>query len=98
MKERLGEANAARNQVNVTMEAAAALRKERTRLEEQRRSERWDFIDDDTCVVIVSRNIHGPIWIEKFRIDNGEVVESFSGATDADKTPEWARPYLDDDL
>jgi len=47
MKARLDEANAARNQVNVTMEATAALRKERTRLEELRRSERWDFIEED---------------------------------------------------
>jgi DNA repair exonuclease SbcCD ATPase subunit len=47
MKERLDQANAARNQVNVTMEAAAALRKERTRLEELRRNERWDFLEED---------------------------------------------------
>ncbi|MFN2623900.1 MAG: hypothetical protein ABR611_13765 [Chthoniobacterales bacterium] len=59
--------------------------------------ERWDFSDNDTCVVTVSRNIHGPSWIEKLRIDNGEVVDSCSGSNDTDKTPEWARPYLDDD-
>lgn len=47
MKERLNEANAARNQVNVMMEAVAALGKKCTHLEEQRRSERWDFIEED---------------------------------------------------
>jgi len=47
MKERLDEVNAVRNQVNVKMKAVAALRKECTRLEEQRRSERWDFIEED---------------------------------------------------
>ena len=47
MKARLDEANAARNQVNVTMEATAALRKEHARLGELRRSERWDFIEED---------------------------------------------------
>lgn len=40
------EANAARNQVNVTMEAVATLRKERAQLEEQRKRERWDEIDE----------------------------------------------------
>ncbi len=47
LKERLDEANAARNQVNVTMEAVAALRKERMRLEELRKRERWDYMDED---------------------------------------------------
>lgn len=47
LKERLDEANAARNQVNVTMEAVAALRKERSRLEDLRKRERWDYIEED---------------------------------------------------
>ncbi len=38
VKEKRGEANAARNQVNVTMEAVAELRKQRTQLEEQQKS------------------------------------------------------------
>jgi len=38
IKEKRDEANAARNQVNVTMEAVANLRKQRTQLEEQQRS------------------------------------------------------------
>ncbi len=46
MKEKLEEANAARNQVNVTMEAVARLRKERARLEEQRKKEDWDHIEE----------------------------------------------------
>jgi len=47
MKARMNEANAARNQVNVMTQTVAALRKECTRLEEQRRSERWNFIEED---------------------------------------------------
>ncbi len=46
MKEKIDEANAARNQVNVTMEAVAALRKERMRLEEQRKKEKWNSIEE----------------------------------------------------
>jgi DNA repair exonuclease SbcCD ATPase subunit len=46
VKEKRDEANAARSQVNVTMEAAARLRKERAQLEEQRRQEDWDHIED----------------------------------------------------
>jgi DNA repair exonuclease SbcCD ATPase subunit len=40
------EAQAARNRVNVTMEAVAALRKEYARLQDQRRQEDWDVIDE----------------------------------------------------
>ncbi len=46
MKEKIDEANAARNQVNVTMEAVAALRKERMRLDEQRKKEKWNTIEE----------------------------------------------------
>jgi DNA repair exonuclease SbcCD ATPase subunit len=46
VKEKRDEANAARNQVNVTMEAVARLRKERAQLEEQRRQEDWEHIED----------------------------------------------------
>ncbi len=45
MKEKSDEANASRNQVNVTMEAVARLRKECARLEEQRTREGWDNIE-----------------------------------------------------
>ena len=46
LNESRDEAQAARNQVNVTMEAAASLRKEYTRLQDQRRQEDWDIIDE----------------------------------------------------
>ena len=46
MKEKIDEANAARNQVNVTMEAVAGLRKERMRLEEQRKKEKWFSLEE----------------------------------------------------
>ena len=44
---RLAEVSGSRNQVNVAMETVAPLRKERTRIEELRRSERWDLIEQD---------------------------------------------------
>jgi DNA repair exonuclease SbcCD ATPase subunit len=46
LNESRDEAQAARNQVNVTMEAVAALRKEYTRLQDKRRQEDWDVIDE----------------------------------------------------
>lgn len=46
LNESRDEAQAARNQVNVTMEAVAGLRKEYTRLQDQRRQEDWDVIDE----------------------------------------------------
>ncbi len=46
MKEKIDEANAARNQVNVTMEAVASLRKERMRLDEQRKKEKWFSLEE----------------------------------------------------
>ncbi len=46
-KQKHDEANAARNQVNVTMEALATLRKEYTRLEEVRAREGWNTVEED---------------------------------------------------
>ena len=46
MKEKIDEANASRNQVNVTIEAVAGLRKERMRLEEQRKKEKWFSLEE----------------------------------------------------
>lgn len=40
------EAQAARNRVNATMEAVVSLRKEYTRLQDQRRQQDWDVIDE----------------------------------------------------
>jgi DNA repair exonuclease SbcCD ATPase subunit len=45
MKEKVDAANAARNQVNVAMEALARLRQEHAQLEAQRTQEAWDNID-----------------------------------------------------
>jgi hypothetical protein len=53
----------------------------------------WDFSDDDTCVVIRCVNAHGPSWIQKYRIDTGELVAEGSGRDDG---PDWAKPYADD--
>lgn len=46
LNESRDEAVAARNQVNVTMEAVAALRKDYTRLQDERRVKDWDVIDE----------------------------------------------------
>lgn len=53
----------------------------------------WDLTDSDSCVIIRSRNAHGPSRIEKFRIDTGELVAEGSGSHDV---PAWAQPYSDD--
>ncbi len=50
----------------------------------------WDFADKDTCVVIRCVNAHGPSWIQKYRIDTGELVAESSGSDD------WAKPYADE--
>lgn len=56
----------------------------------------WAFTDKDTHVVIRSRSAHGPSWIERFRITTGELVSECSGSNYPDKTPVWARAYLDE--
>jgi hypothetical protein len=50
----------------------------------------WDFANKDTCVVIRCVNAHGPSWIQKYRIDTGELVAESSGSDD------WAKPYTDE--
>src|SRR5438067_3176448 len=59
--------------------------------------ELWAFTEHDSCVVMRSRNIHGPSWIEQYRIATGELVASCSGSDYPEQTPDWAKPYLDDD-
>jgi hypothetical protein len=53
----------------------------------------WDFADNDTCVVVRCVNAHGPSWIQKFRIDTGELVAEGSASPDG---PKWAKPYRDE--
>jgi hypothetical protein len=53
----------------------------------------WDFTDHDTCVIIRYRNIHGPSWIDKFRIDTGKFMTHSFGSGTVEETPDWARPY-----
>jgi hypothetical protein len=55
----------------------------------------WAFTDGDTHVVVRSQLLHGTKWLERFRVDTGEVADSCSGSNEPEKTPEWARPYLD---
>jgi DNA repair exonuclease SbcCD ATPase subunit len=47
MKSKQDEANVAHNQVNAIMESVTALRKERARLEEQRKQEQWDNLEQN---------------------------------------------------
>ncbi|MBV9021326.1 MAG: AAA family ATPase [Ktedonobacteraceae bacterium] len=46
MQEKQNAANVARNQLNLKMEAVTILRKERVRLEEQRKREGWDTVEE----------------------------------------------------
>ena len=52
----------------------------------------WDFADKNSCVVIRCVNAHGPSWIQKYRIDTGELVAESSAGHDAS---EWAKRYAD---
>ncbi len=47
MKSKLDEANSARNKVNAILEAVAVLRREHTRLAEQRKQEEWDNLEEN---------------------------------------------------
>lgn len=51
LNESRDEAQAARNQVNVTVEAVTALRREYTRLQDQRRQEDWDVLDEKQSAI-----------------------------------------------
>jgi hypothetical protein len=42
-------------------------------------TEFWAFTDRDTHVVVRSRNLHGPPWIERFHISTGQLIDSCSG-------------------
>jgi DNA repair exonuclease SbcCD ATPase subunit len=47
LKARTDEVNAARNQAKRATDTVTSLRKEQARLEEQRKRERWDYVEDD---------------------------------------------------
>ena len=49
MKKMQDEANAAHDRVKMVMDATAALHKECTRLQELRKSQRWDFLEEDAA-------------------------------------------------
>lgn len=51
LNESRDEAQAARGQVSVTMEATAALRKEYSRLQDERRQKDWDVIDEKLSAI-----------------------------------------------
>jgi hypothetical protein len=55
----------------------------------------WAFTDNDTCVVMRSRMLHGPSTIEKFKIATKEKIGQCSGS-DPSQLEEWARPYWDE--
>jgi hypothetical protein len=50
----------------------------------------WDFSDNDSCVVIQSRNIHGPALVRKVCISSGQVLAEGS---DAPGDYDWAKTY-----
>ena len=55
----------------------------------------WAFTDNDTCVVVRSRMLHGPSTIEKFKIATKERIGQCSGS-DPSQLEDWARPYWDE--
>jgi hypothetical protein len=52
--------------------------------------ENWDFSNNDSCVVIQSRNSHGPALVRKVYIGSGQVLAEGS---DAPGDYEWAKTY-----
>jgi DNA repair exonuclease SbcCD ATPase subunit len=90
---RLAEVNATRNQVNMAMEAVAALRQECTRLEEQRRSERWDFIEQDLVeeqssiermqqeIILLAGEENLPVSSLNARLQNSPIASSTSSSS-----------------
>lgn len=58
--------------------------------------EDWGITDRGSCVVIRSRNEHGPSWIEKFKLSTGEPVAECQGSEYLPKTPMWAWGWCDE--
>ena len=52
--------------------------------------EMWDFSDNDSCVVIQSRNSHGPALIRKVCLSSGQLLAEGS---DALGDYDWAKTY-----
>lgn len=56
----------------------------------------WGFADlEDTAVIVRSRNLHGPSWIEKFDIKTGKLLAQCQGSNELKDTPKWAQPWCD---
>ena len=53
----------------------------------------WDFADADSCVIALSAGPHGPGRIEKFRIEDGELLDGCYEAH-VDEQPDWAKRFL----
>lgn len=56
---------------------------------------RWGFADEGRCVVICSRNSHGPARIEKYEIASGKLLAECQGSKALEDTPGWAQPWCD---
>jgi hypothetical protein len=55
----------------------------------------WGFTDNDTCIVMRSRMLHGPSVIEKFNIATKERIGRCSNS-DPTSMEDWALPFWDE--
>jgi hypothetical protein len=54
----------------------------------------WGFADNGSAVIIKSRGHHGPQYLVKYKISNGEVLGRVEGPRH-DDMPDWAEPFSD---
>ncbi len=57
--------------------------------------EKWDFADNDTVVVIMSRGRHGPASYVKYDIRSGNLLDSAGLGLPNKTLPEWTKPLGD---
>ncbi|GEP45921.1 hypothetical protein BGE01nite_52120 [Brevifollis gellanilyticus] len=58
--------------------------------------EDWGFADGDTTVILKTRGRHGPSYIQRFLLKTGELLNETKGSGPHAATPDWAKPYADD--
>ena len=56
--------------------------------------EAWDFADNNTAIVIKSREAHGAPNIQKYDLATGKVIADVDGWQN-EPWPPWAKPYED---
>jgi hypothetical protein len=54
----------------------------------------WGFADNGASLIIKSRGHHGPQYLIKYKIKNGDVLGRVDGPRH-DDMPDWAKPFSD---